>query len=401
MMSALIDIVGGDWDALTDDIDKLGLLKPNHDRTSVSQDLARAFLDQCPYTHDPVTNRDIPDLEGLTFTNTTTALITVALKYKFKLPPYYTLLARSLATLEGIALSADANFKITKEAFSATIRMLATDPRPEAQELVRSFLFTDKGDPKTEMLVRLMNASTPSSGTLTTLTTPHDTMMTPREQVRAWIDAWRVRSAAAAVDHHHHHHHHHQQQHHDAVEGRQEGEKTTTMRIDKLMELVLDARSAPIRKVIAQNISLPAVSRLSEEEGVVGTSLRLVMATMMARAMANVTILGFRLFVLKDDGFRQPEKGDPSSNVHQNENNNFKDRIKFKRAKLMASIVIWRSIFSPGTWPSLVALTVRMFVRSFSFLHFKPGIHCGKKRTKKASTPSTSSLAVDPARFAV
>jgi predicted unusual protein kinase regulating ubiquinone biosynthesis (AarF/ABC1/UbiB family) len=34
-------------------------------------------------------------------------------KYSFRLPPYYTLLVRSLSVLEGIALASDPNYKVS------------------------------------------------------------------------------------------------------------------------------------------------------------------------------------------------------------------------------------------------------------------------------------------------
>ena len=38
----------------------------------------------------------------------------LGVKYKFTLPPYYVLVVRSLATLEGIALQVDSDFKIVQ-----------------------------------------------------------------------------------------------------------------------------------------------------------------------------------------------------------------------------------------------------------------------------------------------
>lgn len=34
-------------------------------------------------------------------------------QYKFRIPPYYTLLVRSLSVLEGIALASDPNYKVS------------------------------------------------------------------------------------------------------------------------------------------------------------------------------------------------------------------------------------------------------------------------------------------------
>jgi predicted unusual protein kinase regulating ubiquinone biosynthesis (AarF/ABC1/UbiB family) len=38
-------------------------------------------------------------------------------KYSFRLPPYYTLLVRSLSVLEGIALASDPNYKVSYQAW--------------------------------------------------------------------------------------------------------------------------------------------------------------------------------------------------------------------------------------------------------------------------------------------
>lgn len=43
-----------------------------------------------------------------------TLLITNTRRYSFRLPPYYTLLVRSLSVLEGIALASDPTYKVGK-----------------------------------------------------------------------------------------------------------------------------------------------------------------------------------------------------------------------------------------------------------------------------------------------
>lgn len=44
-------------------------------------------------------------------------------KYSFRLPPYYTLLVRSLSVLEGIALASDPNYKVRPN-YNAAIRLM-------------------------------------------------------------------------------------------------------------------------------------------------------------------------------------------------------------------------------------------------------------------------------------
>lgn len=53
----------------------------------------------------------------------------LAVRYRFQLPPYYTLIVRSLATLEGVALSADPHFKIVRAAFPIVLYQLVFDNR--------------------------------------------------------------------------------------------------------------------------------------------------------------------------------------------------------------------------------------------------------------------------------
>lgn len=43
-----------------------------------------------------------------------TDMVVVAMRaYSFRIPPYYTLLVRSLTVLEGIALASDQNYKVS------------------------------------------------------------------------------------------------------------------------------------------------------------------------------------------------------------------------------------------------------------------------------------------------
>lgn len=121
------------------DFRKMEILKPETNPRELADDLRRQFLKGAP------ADATAPTPDSLTFKKLTTVLVKLALKYKFKLPPYYTLVVRSLATLEGIALQADPDFKILKVAFPVVLERLIFDNRRGARALLRELLFGPEG----------------------------------------------------------------------------------------------------------------------------------------------------------------------------------------------------------------------------------------------------------------
>lgn len=65
----------------------------------------------------------------MSFGSLSKLMLKLAVKHRFRLPPYYILIVRSLATLEGVALKADPHFKIVKAAFPIVLRQLLYDSR--------------------------------------------------------------------------------------------------------------------------------------------------------------------------------------------------------------------------------------------------------------------------------
>lgn len=66
-------------------------------------------------------------------------------KYKFRIPPYYTLLVRSLTILEGIALASDPNYKVLGAAYPWVARRLLTDTSTELRATLRNLLYSSDG----------------------------------------------------------------------------------------------------------------------------------------------------------------------------------------------------------------------------------------------------------------
>lgn len=78
-----------EFDALADDFVVLGLLPPGSDKTEISPALTGVFQDALA---NGVNNLNFGDLSG--------NLGQTMYKYNFQIPPYYTLLVRSLSVLE-------------------------------------------------------------------------------------------------------------------------------------------------------------------------------------------------------------------------------------------------------------------------------------------------------------
>lgn len=63
----------------------------------------------------------------------------------FRLPPFYTLIVRTLTILEGLALYVDKDFKLVKGAYPFIAKQLLSSPSPELKELLQTVILTDEG----------------------------------------------------------------------------------------------------------------------------------------------------------------------------------------------------------------------------------------------------------------
>lgn len=84
-------------------------------------------------------------MRNLNFGGLSTKLGTTMYKYKFRIPPYYTLLVRSLTILEGIALASDPKYKVLGAAYPWVARRLLTDTSPELRATLRRLLYDESG----------------------------------------------------------------------------------------------------------------------------------------------------------------------------------------------------------------------------------------------------------------
>ncbi|KAK0576299.1 hypothetical protein LWI29_015089 [Acer saccharum] len=104
-IEACLHLVNRDFDALAKDFVTLGFLPPTVEKEAVTKALTGVLQNA---VSKGVQNISFGDLIG--------NLGTTMYKFKFQIPSYFSLVIRSLAVLEGIAIGADPNYKASLEA---------------------------------------------------------------------------------------------------------------------------------------------------------------------------------------------------------------------------------------------------------------------------------------------
>ncbi|KAL2324793.1 hypothetical protein Fmac_023851 [Flemingia macrophylla] len=130
MLASIIHIVNGDWASLVQALIDMDVVRPGTNIRLVTLELEQA-LGEVEF------KEGIPDVK---FSRVLGKIWTVALKYHFRMPPYYTLVLRSLASLEGLAIAADTNFKTFEAAYPYVVRKLLTENSAATRNILHSVL---------------------------------------------------------------------------------------------------------------------------------------------------------------------------------------------------------------------------------------------------------------------
>ena len=163
MMAALVHLGLGEWARLVEDLNQLELLKEGTDKEKLALELQREFsavLSQGAGTTEQasalVTQLPLLSLQttSLSFSILAGVLFRVAYKFKFLLPSYFPLVVRAVASLEGVALSVDPNFKLVAAGMPVVLNQLLSDRRPAAQALLRELLLAPGGALRTDDTTR-------------------------------------------------------------------------------------------------------------------------------------------------------------------------------------------------------------------------------------------------------
>ncbi|GLI63329.1 hypothetical protein VaNZ11_006246 [Volvox africanus] len=141
MVSATIHLANRDWSALIDDFVELGFLPPNPDRALIIPVMDRVLS---PYLRGG-------GAAAFNFSALSQDLLAATLEIPFSVPPYMSLLARSVATLEGIALAGDPQYAMVAQAYPFVARKVLRNDSSTASALLRDLLLIrDVATPGTE-----------------------------------------------------------------------------------------------------------------------------------------------------------------------------------------------------------------------------------------------------------
>ncbi|KAG9451203.1 hypothetical protein H6P81_011168 [Aristolochia fimbriata] len=131
-VEACLHLVNRDFDALAKDFVTLGLLPPTAQKAEVTEALTGVFQNA---VNKGVRNISFGDLSG--------NLGRTMYKFKFQIPSYFSLVIRSLAVLEGIAISFNPNYKVLSSSYPWIARKVLTDSSPQLRSTLQSLLYKD------------------------------------------------------------------------------------------------------------------------------------------------------------------------------------------------------------------------------------------------------------------
>ncbi|XP_075082493.1 putative aarF domain-containing protein kinase At1g71810, chloroplastic isoform X3 [Nicotiana tabacum] len=146
-IEACLHLVNRDYSALAKDFVTLGLIPPTSDKAAVTEALTGVFRDAVA---KGVRNVSFGDLLGdLGFT---------MYKFKFQIPSYFSLVIRSLAVLEGIAIGINPEYKVLGSTYPWIARKVLTDSSPKLKASLRALLYKD-GQFRIDRLESLLSES--------------------------------------------------------------------------------------------------------------------------------------------------------------------------------------------------------------------------------------------------
>lgn len=132
LVSAVVQLINRDYDALAQDFIRLGFLAPQTNITPIIPALEQVL--------GKAMGESVADFNFKTITDEFSELM---YEYPFRVPAKFALIIRSLVTQEGLALSLDRNFKIVEVSYPYVARRLLTGESPQMRRRLLEVLFKD------------------------------------------------------------------------------------------------------------------------------------------------------------------------------------------------------------------------------------------------------------------
>ncbi|KAI3508671.1 hypothetical protein L1887_23680 [Cichorium endivia] len=154
MLGSIIHIVNADWASLVGALADMDVVRPGTNISRVTMELEYA-MDEIEF------NDGIPDVR---FSRVLGKVWAIALKYHFRMPPYYTLLLRSLASFEGLAMAGDPNFKTFEASYPYVVRKLLTDNSIETRKILHSVVLNKRKELQWKKVAFFLKVGATSKG---------------------------------------------------------------------------------------------------------------------------------------------------------------------------------------------------------------------------------------------
>lgn len=130
----VVHLVNRDYAAMCRDYYILDFVDPSVDTSPIAPELARFFDDVLDSSVSKLNFKAIVDgLGGVLF------------QYPFQVPAYYALILRSLTVLEGLALSADPDYRLLGRAYPYMASRILTDPAPQLRASLEELILSGGG----------------------------------------------------------------------------------------------------------------------------------------------------------------------------------------------------------------------------------------------------------------
>ncbi|XP_075088911.1 putative aarF domain-containing protein kinase At1g71810, chloroplastic isoform X4 [Nicotiana tabacum] len=146
-IEACLHFVNRDYSSLAKDFVTLGLIPPTSDKAAVTEALTGVFRDAVAKGVRNVSFGDLLGDLGITM-----------YKFKFQIPSYFSLVIRSLAVLEGIAIGINPEYKVLGSTYPWIARKVLTDSSPKLKASLRALLYKD-GQFRIDRLESLLSES--------------------------------------------------------------------------------------------------------------------------------------------------------------------------------------------------------------------------------------------------
>eukprot|EP00899_Mesostigma_viride_P026951 jgi/Mesvir1/7440/Mv19220-RA.1 len=136
MLAAIVHLCNAEWRLLAEDLQLMEVLGPKTSLEAVAKACEAAFSAEIT----PMLSAGLSP--NLSFGPVTRKLIRLALQFRMRLPPYFILIIRSLATLEGVGVTVAPGFKIFSNVYPIVLRRVCYEDSPFMRSLLQQLIFT-------------------------------------------------------------------------------------------------------------------------------------------------------------------------------------------------------------------------------------------------------------------